>query len=258
MKITQIRNATLQLEFGGKTFLIDPMLAPKATYPGFPGTANDHLRNPLVELPLPMATILDVDAVIVTHTHLDHWDDVAINAIPKTMPIFSQNTQDADIIRNAGFTSVRVLGEQTEYDGITLIKTSGQHGSDETYANPQMAERLGDVCGIIFQHAHEKTFYLAGDTVWNQHVIDALTHHTPDVVALNIGNAVIPGFGSIIMGKEDIRRVHQFVPNAAIVATHMEAVNHCLLSRAELRDYLHEEKLQSIVYVPNDGESVQL
>nr|POY50094.1 hypothetical protein F131LOC_02224 [Pectobacterium versatile] len=34
MKITQIRNATLQLEFGGKTFLIDPMLAPNATYPG--------------------------------------------------------------------------------------------------------------------------------------------------------------------------------------------------------------------------------
>ncbi|WP_225084688.1 MBL fold metallo-hydrolase [Pectobacterium colocasium] len=257
MKITQIRNATLQLEFGGKTFLIDPMLAAKATYPGFPGTANEHLRNPLVELPLPMATILDVDAVIVTHTHLDHWDDAAREVIPKTMPIFSQNAQDADLIRRAGFTSVRVLGEQTEYDGITLIKTSGQHGSDEIYANPQMAERLGDVCGIIFQHTNEKSLYLAGDTVWNQHVIDALTHYTPDVVALNIGNAVIPGLGSIIMGKEDVRRVHQLVPNAAIVATHMEAVNHCLLSRAELRDYLHEEQLQSIAYVPNDGDSVE-
>lgn len=34
MKITQIRNVTLQLEFGGKTFLIDPMLAAKATYHG--------------------------------------------------------------------------------------------------------------------------------------------------------------------------------------------------------------------------------
>ena len=257
MKITQIRNATLQLEFGGKTFLIDPMLAPKSTYPGFPGTANDHLRNPLVDLPLSLATILDVDAVIVTHTHLDHWDDAAIEAIPKTMPIFSQNTQDAGIIRRAGFTSVRVLGEQTEYDGITLIKTSGQHGSDETYSNPQLAERLGEVCGIVFRHTHEKTFYLAGDTVWNQHVIDALTHHTPDVVALNIGNATIPGLGSIIMGKEDVQRVHQIVPNATIVATHMEAVNHCLLSRVELRDYLREEKLQSIAHVPNDGEYVQ-
>ncbi|RYC39694.1 MBL fold metallo-hydrolase [Pectobacterium zantedeschiae] len=257
MKITQIRNATLQLEFGGKTFLIDPMLAPKATYPGFPGTANAHLRNPLVDLPLPMSTILDVDAVIVTHTHLDHWDDAAIEAIPKTMPIFSQNTQDAEVIRRAGFISVRVLGEQTEYDGITLIKTSGQHGSDETYANPQLAERLGEVCGIVFQHANEKSFYLAGDTIWNQHVINVLTNYSPDVVALNIGNAFIPSFGSIIMGKEDVWHVHQLVPNAAIVATHMEAVNHCLLSRVELRGYLREEQLQSIVHVPNDGESVQ-
>lgn len=257
MKLTQIRNATLRLEFGGKAFLIDPMLAPKAAYPGFPGTANDHLRNPLVDLPLPMATILDVDAVVVTHTHLDHWDNAAIDAIPKTMPIFSQNAHDADLIRRAGFTSVHVLGEKTEYGDITLIKTSGQHGSDETYANPQMAERLGDVCGIVFQHANEKSLYLAGDTVWNQQVINALTQHTPDVVVLNIGNAFIPGFGSIIMGKEDVRRVHQLVPCAAIVATHMEAVNHCLLSRAELRDYLYEEKLQTIVHVPNDGESVQ-
>lgn len=35
MNITQIRNATLHITFGGKTFLVDPMLAPKGAYPGF-------------------------------------------------------------------------------------------------------------------------------------------------------------------------------------------------------------------------------
>lgn len=33
MNITQIRNATQHITFGGKTFLIDPMLAAKGTYP---------------------------------------------------------------------------------------------------------------------------------------------------------------------------------------------------------------------------------
>ena len=45
MNITQIRNATQHITFGGKTFLIDPMLADKGTYPGFAGTApapNPH------------------------------------------------------------------------------------------------------------------------------------------------------------------------------------------------------------------------
>ena len=59
MKITQVRNATLLIHYAGTRFLIDPMLAPKGSYPGFEGMANSHLRNPLVELPLPMATLLE-------------------------------------------------------------------------------------------------------------------------------------------------------------------------------------------------------
>lgn len=67
MQITQVRNATLLIHYAGTRFLIDPMLAPKGSYPGFEGMANSHLRNPLVELPLPMAALLDVDAVIAAH-----------------------------------------------------------------------------------------------------------------------------------------------------------------------------------------------
>lgn len=50
MKLTQIRNATLLLDYAGKKFLIDPMLAEKEAWPGFAGNARPHLRNPMVEL----------------------------------------------------------------------------------------------------------------------------------------------------------------------------------------------------------------
>ncbi len=36
MNITQIRNATQRITFGGKTFLVDPMLAKKGAYPALP------------------------------------------------------------------------------------------------------------------------------------------------------------------------------------------------------------------------------
>ncbi|MGV2399060.1 MAG UNVERIFIED_CONTAM: hypothetical protein MIL04_26180, partial [Klebsiella aerogenes] len=39
MNITHIRNATQIIEYAGKKFLIDPMLADKGAWPGFPGTA---------------------------------------------------------------------------------------------------------------------------------------------------------------------------------------------------------------------------
>jgi L-ascorbate metabolism protein UlaG (beta-lactamase superfamily) len=75
VQMQHIRNATTKIDYAGKTFLVDPFLAKKDTYPGFEGTFRSHLRNPTVELPMSVEDVLKgVDAVIVTHTHLDHWD----------------------------------------------------------------------------------------------------------------------------------------------------------------------------------------
>ena len=49
---THIRNATGKLTIKNTTFLIDPFLAPKDTYPGFEGTFNYQQRMPMVDLPL--------------------------------------------------------------------------------------------------------------------------------------------------------------------------------------------------------------
>lgn len=68
---THIRNATGKLTIKNTTFLIDPFLAPKDTYPGFEGTFNYQQRMPIVDLPLSMDNLLsNVTAVVVTHTHI--------------------------------------------------------------------------------------------------------------------------------------------------------------------------------------------
>ncbi|MYZ52261.1 MBL fold metallo-hydrolase [Malikia spinosa] len=252
--IQQIRNATLKVEYAGTTFLIDPMLAKKGAYPGFEGTYNSHLRNPLVDLPLPLGEVMKADAIIVTHTHLDHWDEVARQRLPKGMPIFVQDEKDAISIRQDGFTDVRVLTESTVFNGTRLSKTGGQHGDDKTMA--VAGELLGSVSGVVFQRPGHKTVYVAGDTVWNRHVEDALQQYKPDVIILNTGYARIQGLeGSIIMGKEDLLRAHQAAPKAMVIGTHMEAVNHGMQTRKELRDFIAEKGMDAQrVRVPADGE----
>ncbi|MRE27402.1 MBL fold metallo-hydrolase, partial [Klebsiella quasipneumoniae] len=42
------------------------------------------------------------------------------------------------------------------------------------------------------------------------------------------------------------------------VATHMEAVNHCLLTRQELLEYARDNQIQASVAAPADGESVTI
>jgi L-ascorbate metabolism protein UlaG (beta-lactamase superfamily) len=255
MQLTQIRNATLLIEYAGKTLLIDPLLAERGAYPGFAGTANSHLANPLVDLPVPLDSLMDVDAVVVTHLHLDHWDETARRTLPRALPVFAQNEADAKAIRADGFTDVRPLDAHgdTAFDGIRIAQTMGQHGSDAVMA--AIGARMGEVSGIVLRHPDEPTLYIAGDTVWNAHVAAALETYRPDVVVLNCGDAQVPGLGPIIMDLDDVGRVARAAPRAAIVASHLEAVNHCMLSRADLRAWLDEQGLRARVSVPEDGEA---
>ena len=255
MNITQIRNATLLVEYAGKTLLIDPLLAERGAYPGFAGTANSHLANPLVDLPVPLATLLAADAVLVTHLHMDHWDEAARRMLPRGVPVFAQNEEDARAIRADGFTDVRALDahDDTTYGGIRIARTGGQHGSDAVMA--AIGARMGEVSGIVLRHPDEPTLYIAGDTVWNGHVAAALETYAPDVVVLNCGDAQVPGLGAIIMDLADLAQVARAAPHATIVASHLEAVNHCVLSRADVRAWRDQNGLGGRVQVPDDGET---
>lgn len=253
MKIQQVRHATLLIEYAGLKFLIDPMLADKESQPGFEGTANSHLRNPLVELSLPLERIVDVDAVILTHSHPDHWDDAARVAVPKHLPLFVQHQADADLIRSQGFSDVRLLSGDTTFNGVSLTKTPGQHGTDA--AMEVIGDFLGEVSGIVFRKTGEKTLYLAGDTLWNEYVGDNLRAYAPDVIILNSGDAQVLGIGSITMPKEDVYEVYKAAPTASLVATHMGAVNHTVLTRADLRAFAIETGMAESLSVPEDGET---
>lgn len=254
MHVQQIRNATLKLDYAGKYFLIDPMFADKEAYPGLQGAPNSHLSNPTVGLVVPVDELTAVDAVIVTHTHFDHWDEVAKKVLPKHLPVFVQHDADAQLVTSSGFTDVRILTEDTKFEGITLSKTSGQHGSDAAVA--AIGQLLGEVSGVVFNHPSEKTLYLAGDTLWNDHVVEALSAHNPDVIILNCGDAQITGLGSIIMNTQDVLEVHRAAPQATLIATHMEGVAHAVLSRNDLRAFATDQGFAERLLVPDDGQTV--
>ncbi|MER0468958.1 MBL fold metallo-hydrolase [Bacillus cabrialesii subsp. cabrialesii] len=250
MNIQQIRNATLVVKYAGKTFLIDPMLAEKGAYPPFPHAPRQDQNNPLVELPAAVDHIINnIDAVIVTHLHLDHWDEAAKEVLPKDIKLFSQNEEDAKEIRNAGFKNVEVLTKDTVFEGIQLIKTKGEHGRGD------ILKLAGLVCGVVFKHKSEKTLYIAGDTVWYDAIQEEIDTHQPDIIVVNGGDNQFFEGGSLVMGKEDIFEAHKAAPSAKMIVSHMEAVNHWGLSREELKSFITEKGISSHVLVPDDGES---
>ncbi|MBL8562375.1 MAG: MBL fold metallo-hydrolase, partial [Gemmobacter sp.] len=187
----------------------------------------------------------------------DHWDEAAQNALPKSLPIFVQNRADAAVIAGQGFTDLRLLSESPAFKGVNLVKTAGRHGSEAHYE--AIGALLGEVCGVVFSAPGQKTVYLAGDTVWNADVAAALATHRPAVAILNCGAAMIEGMaGSIIMDAEDVLRVHRAAPEALLIATHLEAVNHCVLTRAELRAFAQAKGFAAMLRTPGDGERIDI
>lgn len=257
--IQHVRNATLKVRYGNQVFLVDPMLAAKGAYPGFPGTYRSDLRNPTVELPETAESLLaDVDTVIVSHTHLDHWDDAAQALLPKALPILVQNEADATLLSSQGFTNVQVLDGTVKIAGVSVTRTGGRHGSEAMYAIAPVAETLGQVMGFVFEKQGSDTIYVAGDTVWHQDVADTIKRYSPEVIVLNTGDARIDGFDTgIIMGKEDTLRVQRLAPTSKIVAVHMDAVNHMTVSRADLRAFVATHDIAANVIIPEDGETIE-
>ncbi|NSY39322.1 MBL fold metallo-hydrolase [Leisingera sp. ANG59] len=256
MKITQIRNATQHLSYGGTRFLIDPMLSAKGAFPGFPGTINDDLANPLTDLPLPLDQIVDVDAVFVTHLHEDHWDSAAVDALPKDLPIIVPTDLVAEGIRGAGFTDVRVVGDGLEFNGISLVATDAVHGVEAvTQAFPPEFLHVG---GAVFSHPKEKTLYLVADSVWYDKISEAIAAHSPEVIIVNCGNAQAFGMGRLIFNASDVHEVHKAAPEATLVGTHMEAVNHCVLTRSGMGTYAEQHGFGDKMLLPADGETVAL
>jgi len=97
-----VRNSTSILTYTGLNFLIDPFLTPKGYYPGFemcPTLEGKKTRIPLKDLPMPIEEITkDLEAVLVSHSHYDHWDEYTAKFIPKYIPIFVQNSGDKKLI----------------------------------------------------------------------------------------------------------------------------------------------------------------
>ncbi|MEB7461615.1 MBL fold metallo-hydrolase [Staphylococcus succinus] len=248
MNITHVRNATLIVEYADKKFLIDPMLGEKGSFPAFPDAPREDQNNPLVELPMTVKDIIsNIDAVILTHLHLDHFDETAQTLLPKDIKIYTQNEEDAEEVKNVGFVNVEALESTNHIGNINMIKTPAQHGRGE------ILKVAGHVCGLIFQNENEQTLYIAGDTVWYEEVEKTLESYQPEIVVVNGGDNQFNTGGSLIMNEVDIHKVAKTAPDSKIIVVHMEAVNHWNLSRKDLKQFAETNNFDSQIIIPEDG-----
>ena len=268
-----VRNATARLSYAGLTILLDPMLSPKGALQSFAGIAP----NPTVDLPRPVDEIIaDIDAVIVSHLHSDHFDEAASEALAKDVPMLTPaNTHIPDFsapekretfeqsLRAMGFTNVTSLSEDgpTEFGALRVHQVWGLHGRGE------VGQLLGNVNGMVLEAEGAPTIFWAGDSILDEAETGAiLDRFKPDIVIAHTGGPIIEALSPEILLMDAAQAVRMMElasaanPEARMVAVHMESLDHCFSTRADLREALAsiDPAMSGRVFIPADGDSLTL
>lgn len=252
MIIQQIRNATVKIRYSNVTFLVDPWFQDQGT--GFSAKAvrpeMQGIKCPMNALPdTPESILKDVDYCLVTHLHFDHF---CPDHLPKDLRITAQNHEEAEKILQMGFENVTAFGaEFLTLGDVTIHKTKAIHGD-----SPEVIKKMGEVCGYVFEAPGEKRLYLAADTIYCAEIEQTIRQYQPEVIILNCCEATTP-IGRLIMNLSDVEKVCQEAPQAIVIASHLDSVNHALLTRKDIKEFANEKDL-SEVRVPEDGECISL
>ena len=146
-RLTFLGHSTVLVELEGLRILTDPVLFDRVTV----------LRR--VAVALDPALYAGIDAVVVSHLHLDHFDLASLRRLGRDVHIVVPHGAAA-LVRRSGFTAVRELapGETTKLGGVAITATPAAHGGYRPPFGPRAA-----AVGYLIGGARTRV-YFAGDT----------------------------------------------------------------------------------------------
>jgi L-ascorbate metabolism protein UlaG (beta-lactamase superfamily) len=190
----------------------------------------------------------DVDLVIVSHLHSDHFDPVAQELLPKNLPLICQPCDEATILEK-GFADVTPLEKTIIWKGIEITYKEGNHGSGK------WLEHMGQVMGFILRAENEPIIYWAGDTIWYGAVQQTIEQEQPDIIVIHSSGALFVENSPIVMDIEQTLAVCRSAAKAKVIVAHMEALDHGTVSRDSLRHAASAAKIEKErLLIPMDGE----
>lgn len=255
MKINFLRSATLIIQSDEHVILVDPMLSRKGAMPTFSFFRHKAARNPLVELPNNAASALrEVTVGLITHCqnkHVDHLDSKGEELLRGgNVPTYCRQ-DDYRYLKKRGLAAhgLSMQVRQPFLGGhITLIPARHGHG--------WISALMGPGVGYVIELPNEPSVYISGDTVMTDDVRNALKDHQPDIAIVAAGNASTDVGKPILMSLDEVMEFTSLAPRK-VVANHLEALNHCPVTRKQVAQSAIHAGLADRLMIPADGDVIE-
>ena len=270
-----IGNATVLIKYAGFTILTDPtFIHMHEKVPLGYGLDTTRLTNPAMEV----NQLPPLDLVLLSHFHGDHFDQVAIHELDKSLPIVT-NSHAVDELSIRGFTNTKKLDT---WENITFTKKDNEDNNDVELQITAMPGRHGPfpvsmflpkVMGTILDfkrkddrnesnsknksHNGNQLFriYITGDTMVFDDIKEIPKRYpNVDLALLHLGGTTIMGIMLTMDAKEGLEMVNIINPKRAIPIHY----NDYDVFKSPIEDFqakIKEAGIEGNVFYLNHGET---
>jgi L-ascorbate metabolism protein UlaG (beta-lactamase superfamily) len=220
MRVTYVGHATLLIDIGKRRLLTDP------NFDDSLGRFLPRVSRPGIEL----ADLPPLDAILVTHAHVDHLSFRSLDLLPRDVPVFAPPAIAAWLIR-LGYSQTRPLPA----DGQVAIGDVIIHAAEARHQGSRYSiDRWRSAANMYLMDAGNETCFFAGDTGLapeTHRVVNEIVHQSArqlDVALLPIGYAPWwkPGFRRGHLSADDALSLFDRLEARYLVPYHWGTFNH--------------------------------
>jgi L-ascorbate metabolism protein UlaG (beta-lactamase superfamily) len=210
-------NATTLLRLGPFTVLTDPNFLHRGqrAHLGY-GLRSKRLTDPA----LVPALLPELDAILLSHMHGDHWDRIATRALPKETPVVT-TPEAARCLDQRGFTATADLRpwethEISRGDGVLRVTSvPAVHGPG--FLDKLLPQVMGSVLELL--RGGEVTWrgFISGDTLYRPFLGEVLQRCGPlDVLIPHLGGTRVAGVLLTMDGRQGADLVELLKPPVTV------------------------------------------
>ncbi len=252
--LTWFGHSALLLTLEGKTLFIDPMLGRSPSpFSRIGGQRYSH------KLPIEIAELPTLDAVLLTHDHYDHLDYGSIMKLKHKVKRFIVPLGVAAHLERWGVEAEKITQhdwwDELAFEGLSIACTPARH-----FSGRSITDRNSTLwCSWVVAGQHTKVFF-SGDSGYGPHFQQIGDKYGPFDLTLMECGQYDPRWASIHMLPEETVQAHIDVQGKVLIPIHWGAFTLALHDWTDPveRAVKAADKLGAAISTPRIGEPVTI